>query len=68
MFEILHKRGFAVPIRNCISKEIFKLVGFSYVDDCDLIQSGLDPLDVLNSMQNMINQNLVILPPTLSYI
>ena len=55
IFDILHKRGFAVHICSCISKEVFKLVGFSYVDDCDLIQSGLAPKDVLNSMQRLIN-------------
>ena len=54
IFEILHKTCFAVHICTSISKEVFKLVGFSYFNDCDLIQSGLDPLEVLQSMQDLI--------------
>ena len=30
-------------------------MGFSYVDDCDLIQSGTKPIEVLASMQSLIN-------------
>ena len=55
VFEILHQRGFAVHICTSISKDVYKLVGFSYVDDCDLIQSGQDPIEVLNSMQTLIS-------------
>ena len=28
---------------------------FSYVDDCDLIKSGTEPVEVLSSMQELIN-------------
>lgn len=31
------------------------IVGYSYVDDCDLFQSGEDPFEVLQSMQELIN-------------
>ena len=55
IFEILHKRGFAVEFCTSISKELFCLVGFAYVDDSDLIQTGSDPVQVLNSMQELIN-------------
>jgi len=55
IFEILHKRGFAIEYCTSISKELFHMVGFAYVDDCDLIQSGSDPITVLQSMQNLIN-------------
>ena len=55
IFEILHKRGFAVEFCTAISKELFCLVGFAYVDDSDLIQTGSDPVQVLNSMQKLIN-------------
>ena len=55
IFEILHKRGFAVEFCTTISKETFKLVGFAYVDDSDLLQTGSDPREVLTSMQNLIN-------------
>ena len=30
------------------------MVGFAYVDDCDLIQSGTDPIEVLSSMQALL--------------
>ena len=55
IFEVLHKRGFAVEFCTSISKEVFKLVGFAYVDDSDLMQMGSDPVEVLSSMQNLIN-------------
>jgi hypothetical protein len=37
IFEILHDKGFGVEFCSTISKQLFLLVGFSYVDDCDLI-------------------------------
>ena len=37
-----------------ISRELFKLVGFAYVDDSDLMQMGSDPVEVLSSMQSLI--------------
>ena len=55
IFDILHKRGFGVPFCSALSKELFIIVGFSYVDDCDLFQSGEDPAEVLASMQALIN-------------
>ena len=55
IFDILHQRGFAVQVCSSISRELFCLVGFAYVDDCDLIQSGTDPIVVLASMQSLIN-------------
>ena len=55
IFEILHKRGFAVKICTSISKQIFYMVGFAYVDDSDLIQSGNNPIEVLESMQALMN-------------
>ena len=30
-------------------------MGFAYVDDCDLMQIGSDPTEVLKSMQKLIN-------------
>ena len=50
IFEVLHKRGFAVEFCTSISRELFKLVGFAYVDDSDLMQMGSDPVEVLSSM------------------
>ena len=37
------------------SKQLFTIVGYAYVDDCDLFQVGDDPVAVLTSMQTMIN-------------
>ena len=55
VFDVLHKRGFTSNIVSEISKQLFALVGFAYVDDCDLIQTGNDPVVVLRSMQELIN-------------
>jgi hypothetical protein len=56
IFEILHDKRFGVEFCSTISKQLFLLVGFSYVDDCDLIQSGEDPLTIARSMQRVIQQ------------
>ena len=55
IFKILHKRGFKSNIISSISKQLFCIVGYAYVDDCDLFQVGDDPVEVLSSMQNIIN-------------
>ena len=55
IFEILRKRGLAAEICTAISKQVFHMVGFAYVDDSDLIQSGLDPLEVISWMQDLLN-------------
>ena len=55
IFDILHTRGFGVPFYSALYKELFIIVGFSYVDDCDLFQSGEDRAEVLASMQDLIN-------------
>ena len=40
---------------SSISKQLFLIVGFAYVDDCDIFQTAYSPLEVLNSMQQLIN-------------
>ena len=55
IFDVLHKRGFTSEIVSAISKQLFALVGFTYVDDCGLIQVGGEPITVLASMQQLIN-------------
>ena len=35
IFKILHKRGLSSNITSKISKQLFVLIGFAYVDDCD---------------------------------
>ena len=40
---------------SSISKQVFTLIGFAYVDDCDLFEVGVNPIEVLSSMQKLIN-------------
>eukprot|EP00979_Chaetoceros_neogracilis_P017703 scaffold10267_cov270-Chaetoceros_neogracile.AAC.1 len=56
IFSILQKKGLSVEFCSSLSKRLFKLVGFSFVDDCDLIQSGTDPQEVAHKMQRLIQQ------------
>ena len=44
-----------MDITFTISKEVFKIVGCTYVDDCDLIQSGSNSLTILESIQDLID-------------
>ena len=55
IFDILHTRGFAPHIISSISKQVFTLIGFAFVDDCDLFQVGHDHIEVLASMQDLFN-------------
>ena len=54
-FKLLHSRGFAENIVTAVSKQVLTLVGFVYVDDCGLIQSVNNPINVLAYMQSLIN-------------
>lgn len=40
----------------CLSKELFELVGFAFVDDADLIQSGEDADNVLEKTQLLLDE------------
>ena len=64
IFEILHTRGFGTPFCSALSKQLFLLVGFSYVDDCDMFQCGTDPTEVLKSMQDLITNWGVLMKVT----
>ena len=55
IFRILHKRGHSTSFCKCISKSLFELLGFSYVDDCDLIQSKDTPETTVTAMQDLVN-------------
>lgn len=55
-FDILHKKGHIDRFCSTISKELFLLVGFAYMDNRDLIQSGQDPLKVAKSIQSVVQQ------------
>lgn len=54
IFACLHSRGHSVFFCSAISKQLFALVGFMYVDDCSLFQCGSDPQVVLDSMQEVL--------------
>ena len=54
IFEILHAEGFASDFIFSISKGLFHLCGFSYVDDCDLLYIGEDIEIVADQMTDMI--------------
>ena len=55
IFECLHKQGHSTFFCSAISRQLFSILGFMYVDDCDLFQTGSDPKEVLESMQRVIN-------------
>ena len=55
IFDILHTRGFAPDIISSISKQVFTLIGFAYVDNYDLFQVCHDSIEVLASMQDLVN-------------
>ena len=56
VFEVLHKEGYASSFIFAISKGLFHLCGFSYVDDCDLLcfGDGNDINIVFSRMQSML--------------
>ena len=42
VFSAIWTQGFGIHFVNSFTTEISQLVGFSYVDDCDMIQSDDD--------------------------
>ncbi|GFH51334.1 hypothetical protein CTEN210_07810 [Chaetoceros tenuissimus] len=56
IFKILRKKGYSDEFCSCLSRQLFQLVGFAYVDDCDLIQSGNSPEEVKESMQKVMDE------------
>ena len=57
IFKILRRKGFSSVFCSALSKQLFMLVGFMYVDDADLIQTqGQSPMEVLESMQRLITE------------
>ncbi|GFH50742.1 hypothetical protein CTEN210_07218 [Chaetoceros tenuissimus] len=56
IFSILRDKGFCDSFCMCLSKELFELVGFAFVDDADLIQSGKDADDVLEKTQLLLDE------------
>lgn len=56
IFDILRKKGFCDTFCMCLSWELFELVGFVFVDDADLIQSGADADEVLEKTQLLLDE------------
>ena len=54
VFEILHAEGLSTTFVHSISQKVYKLCGFSYVDDCDLFHLGEDVTDVHSNLQTML--------------
>ena len=56
VFNILRGKGHGSQFCTEWSKEIFVLVSFSYVDTCDdLIQTGQEVVEVMTSMQQIVD-------------
>ena len=55
VFDILHKIRFGYKLISSISKHLFTLVRFSYVNDFYLVQVGVNPVSVLASIKHLIN-------------
>ena len=54
VFEILHAEGYGTDFVFALSSGLFKLCGFSYVDDCDLLRIG-DQVEIVHSeVQKML--------------
>jgi len=51
IFFAFREKGFGVNFCSALTNELFRLCGFAYVDDCDLIQAGDDPIQVSANMQ-----------------
>ena len=54
IFEILHEEGYSSTFVCALSCGLFKLCGFSYVDDCDLFRLGDNPASVAAEMKGML--------------
>lgn len=42
-FDIIREKGHSDSVCSAISKQLFLSLGFAYIDDCNLIQSGTAP-------------------------
>ena len=54
IFQLLHKDNYSTPFRYAISAGLFRLCGFSYVDDCDLIRAGPRITEVAKGLQDIL--------------
>ena len=54
VFEVLHHLGFGSVFCYALSSGLFRLCGFAYVDDCDLLYLGDDVDEVFNGLTQML--------------
>ena len=54
IFEVLHKEGFSSTFQYALSRGIYKLCGFAYVDDCDLFFLGHDTDEIFEGLASML--------------
>ena len=55
IFEVLHKRNVGIKCISFLSKKKGVLIGFAYVDNCDITQSGEKTLELMHYIQILIN-------------
>lgn len=54
IFEVLHKQGFGSTFCYALSRGLYCLCGFAYVDDCDLFYLGHEVDEVFEGLQTML--------------
>ena len=54
IFEILHKEGYTSSFCYALSRGLYEICGFAYVDDCDLFYLGNDADEIFDGLASMI--------------
>lgn len=54
ILSILHSKGYSTEFISSISKATLRLIGFSYMDDCNLFSSGDSASDTFKQMQQSL--------------
>ena len=55
IFKILHKQGYGSVFCHALSRGLYSLCGFAYVDDCDLFYLGHNVDKVFEGLQAMLH-------------
>lgn len=55
IFQLLHKEGYGTAFCSALSRGLFHLCGFSYVDDCDLITTAESIEQVVVRLQRIMD-------------
>ena len=54
IFEILHKEGYSSTFCYALSRGLYNICGFAYVDDCDLLYLGNDADEIFKGLSSML--------------